>query len=376
MTHLVCTQTGERYSADDPRWRSEGGHLLDLEHDGTFQPARVAERKPTMWRYREALPLNDDANIVTYDEGFTPLISLDIDGRPVLFKQDYLFPTGSYKDRGASLLVSKLKELGIDSVIQDSSGNAGSAIAAYCARAGIRCHIFVPEQTANEKLAQIRSYGAVLTTVRGSRRDTAAAALHEATHTYYASHCWNPFFLHGTKTFAFEICEQLGWRAPDTVILPVGNGTLLLGAYIGFRELRAASAIEHVPRLIGVQAARCAPLHAAIQNPSAIGNPPSWSKTLAEGIAIENPVRANQIIQAVRFTEGEIIAVEEQEIADSLNYTSRRGFYIEPTAAACVAGVRQYVKRCPRDESIVSALTGHGLKTGGKTATLPPSGQG
>ncbi|MGB5872756.1 MAG: threonine synthase [Bacteroidota bacterium] len=299
---------------------------------------------------REALPLNHDANIVTYDEGFTPLLPLHIDSRPVLFKQEYLFPTGSYKDRGASTLVSKIKELGVGSVIQDSSGNAGSAIAAYCARAGIHCHVFVPERTSNEKLAQMRSHGALVTRVPGSRQDAAAAPLREATHTYYASHTWNPFFLHGTKTFAFEVCEQLGWRAPDTVILPVGNGTLLLGAYIGFKELRAASLIKHVPRLIGVQAARCARLHAAFQNQRLKGTRPADGDTLAEGIAIENPVRSSQILSAVRSTRGEIITVEEEEIVDSSNYASHRGFYVEPTAAACLAGVKRYVARCPHEE--------------------------
>ena len=275
-----------------------------------------------MWRYREAVPLDHDSNLVTYDEGFPPLLPFHIDSRPVLFKQEYLFPTGSYKDRGASILVSKIKELGVKSVVQDSSGNAGSAIAAYCARAGIHCHVFVPERTANQKLAQMRSYGALVTRVPGSRQETAAAALREAAHTYYASHIWNPFFLHGTKTFAFEVCEQLGWRAPDTVILPVGNGTLLLGAYIGFQELRAASVIKRVPRLIGVQAARCAPLHAALQNPQSKETGPADGDTLAEGIAIENPIRASQILDAIGSTRGDIVTVEEEEIVDSSNYAS------------------------------------------------------
>jgi threonine synthase len=323
-----------------------------------------------MWRYREALPLNHDANIVTYEEGFTPLLPMQIEGKLVLFKQEYLFPTGSYKDRGASLLISKVRELGIRSVVQDSSGNAGSAIAAYCARAGIHCRVLVPENTSHEKLVQIQSYGAVLTKVPGSRNDTAAAALREAAHTYYASHSWNPFFLHGTKTFAFEICEQLGWRAPDTVILPVGNGTLLLGAHIGFQELRKTCVIKQVPRLIGVQAARCAPIHAALLNQPANGTRPTAGHTLAEGIAIENPVRGSQIISALRVTQGAIITVEEREIEDSWNYASLHGFYIEPTAAAGLAGVRRYVAHSPREECVVSALTGNGLKTGGKKAPL------
>jgi len=196
-------------------------------------------------------------------EGFTPLEEVEFSGDRALIKVDYLFPTGSYKDRGATVLISKMKEWGVQEVVEDSSGNAGCAIAAYCARAKIACEIYVPRGTSPEKTVQIQTYGAALRKVQGARERTAEAAREAASKIPYASHCWNPFFLHGTKTFAFEVWEQMGWKAPDVLVLPVGHGTLFLGAAMGFRELKEAGMIKRIPRLVGVQSASCAPLYEA-----------------------------------------------------------------------------------------------------------------
>jgi len=323
-----------------------------------------------MWRYREAIPIREEAHIVSFDEGMTPLLPVRIDGWPVWIKQDHLFPTGSYKDRGASVLISQARALGVTQVVEDSSGNAGYAIAAYCARAGIAATIYVPQDTAPAKLAQIRSYGATLCRVPGTRQDTADAAWQAAQGSYYASHSWNPFFLQGTKTFAYEVCEQLGWRAPDTVVLPAGNGTLLLGAAIGFGELLAAGIADRRPRIVAVQAEACAPLYEAFTQKRKDVPPVQAQPTLAEGIAIARPIRGPQILRAIAESGGECIAVGEDEIQGALQQMCRQGFYIEPTAAATIAGLRQYVARAPADELIVSALTGHGLKATEKMLTL------
>jgi threonine synthase len=363
MTSLKCTETGTRYSADQPRWRSASGALLDLEFFGRIDPALVARRKPTMWRYREAIPLESDAPIISFEEGFTPLLRMRLSGREVFMKQDYLFPTGSYKDRGASVLISKVRELGLRAVVQDSSGNAGAAVAAYAARAGIACRILVPDTTSPAKLAQLYYYGASVMRIPGSREDAARAALAEADSTYYASHAWNPFFLHGTKTFAYEVCEQLGWTSPDTVVLPAGNGTLLLGAAIGFEELHAAGIIDAAPRIVAVQSARCDPLYQAYCAGSS-GIPTVVKReTLAEGIAIAEPVRGDQMLQKVRETGGRVLIVEDREIVEALRLVARMGFYIEPTAAATIAGLLQYLRDSPAEERIVSVFTGSGLKS-------------
>jgi len=320
------------------------------------------KRDPTLWRYREAIPILQDEHILSLGEGFTPLEEMEFNGHRVLLKIDYLFPTGSYKDRGATVLVSKLRELGIRKVVEDSSGNAGSAIAAYCARAGIGCEIYVPESTSSGKLVQIQAYGATVKKVEGSREKTAEVAMEAASKIYYASHCWNPFFLHGTKTFAFEIWEQIGWKAPDALVLPVGHGTLFLGAYIGFKELEDAGKVERIPRLVGIQSAACAPLYQAFKKGWKENFPTEKKETMAEGIAIANPVRVRQILEAIRETGGEVLAVTEKEIGVALKEMSRKGHFIEPTSAATVAGLKKYLKN-NKKEVVVSTLTGMGLKS-------------
>ncbi len=370
VENLVCTQCNKKFSLNEKIWKCACGGLLDIDFTSTFPVDTIKGRERTMWRYREAIPLRDDKNIISFDEGFTPLTDVAFHGKSVLIKQDHLFPTGSYKDRGASVLVSKVRELGVRKVVEDSSGNAGCAIAAYCAKARIDCEIYVPENTSPGKLAQIRFSGATLNKIPGSREDTAHAVLKAAEEYYYASHSWNPFFFHGTKTFAFEVCEQLGWKSPDTVILPVGNGTLLLGAYIGFHELLGAKTIDNIPRIIAIQSANCAPLYRAFKED--LEEIPEIEKkdVLAEGIAIAKPIRWRQIIEAVKESNGDFITVDDWEIKESLRDMCRKGFYIEPTAASTTAGISKYVRRSHPNETIVSLFTGHGLKTTEKMVKL------
>lgn len=367
---MVCTACGRDYALDDPVWKCLCGGLLDIELDARFPREQIEARKPTMWRYREAIPVGHEHPVVTFDEGFTPLLPVEIAGRRVLIKQDHLLPTGSYKDRGASVLISKARSMGVKRVVEDSSGNAGCAIAAYCAAAQIECAIYVPSDTSPGKLAHISAYGATLQKIPGSREDTAHAVLAAAARDYYASHSWNPFFFHGTKTWAFEVCEQLGWKAPDTIVLPVGNGTLLLGAYIGFNELVCAEVTEGVPKIVAVQAANCNPLSVAFRRAVEPRLTFEQRETLAEGIAIAEPVRGKQIVDAVRWSGGTFIDVTEEEIESAWREMGRKGFYIEPTSAATIAGLIRYAAGASPDEVIVSVFTGHGLKSTEKTLKL------
>ena len=363
---LVCQICSKAYSAKEASYVCGCGGVLDLTFEGGFDVDRLAGRKPTLWRYREMLPIDDDANIVSFDEGFTPLVEVDFSGRGVLFKLEQLFTTGSFKDRGAAVLISKIKELGIASVVEDSSGNAGCAVAAYCAKAGIDCTIFAPASTSAGKLAQIQFYGARLNLVPGSREDTTRAVLKAAENTYYASHFYNPYFFHGTKTFAYEIAEQLNCRAPDTIITPVGHGSLLLGAALGFSELLQAGIIDKIPKFIGVQTTACCPLHQGFEQN--LDEAPAIVKqgTIAEGIAIAEPLRSRQILQTIRSSGGYTIIVSEDEIKTALVDMARQGLYIEPTSAVAPAAVVKYLKTAPSDEIIVSVFTGHGLKAGDK----------
>jgi threonine synthase len=312
------------------------------------------------------MPIRHDASILSMGEGFTPLEGIEFNGNRILLKVDYLFPTGSYKDRGATVLISKMKEWGVQKVVEDSSGNAGSAIAAYGAKAGIRCDIYVPQDTSPGKLVQIQAYGATLKRVEGSRERTAEKAVEAASKFPYASHCWNPFFIHGTKTFAFEVWEQMDWKAPDTLVLPIGHGTLFLGAYMGFKELKKAGMIKRIPKLVGVQSLSCAPLYQALKRGWTEPRPIKKKETMAEGIAIAEPVRGRQILEAIGETGGEILAVTEKEISGALREMGRKGHFIEPTSAATIAGLKKYLIKQRRKETVVSTLTGTGLKSVGK----------
>ncbi len=366
MSRLYCLSCGKEYSLENIIWRCACGGLLDIDTGVRFDTNMIATRKPGLWRYREAIPIADDRNIVSFNEGLTPLLEIEIESRHVLVKQDHIFPTGSYKDRGASVLISKVRELGIDHVVEDSSGNAGAAIAAYCARAGIICDIYVPSSIPAGKLKQIAAYKAVIHKIEGGREKAAKAALEAAGQYYYASHCWNPYFIQGVKTFAFEICEQLRWRSPDTLVLPAGNGTLVLGAYIGFDQLKKADIIDSIPKILAVQAENCAPLYQGFHNKSSEIPYIKTRPTIAEGIAIAEPVRGKQIIETVRATGGEFLKVSEDEITIALKEMHSKGYYIEPTSASTIAGLKQYLKKSRGDRIIVSTFTGHGLKYSGK----------
>ncbi len=366
---LICEKCGRNYPVSAVIWRCQCGGFFNLKFSPQFDPVKIQKRKPNLWRYREAIPIEDDANIVSFEEGFTPLLESNIAGIPVLIKQEHLFQTGSYKDRGASVLISKVKELGIKHVVEDSSGNAGCAIAAYAARAGIVCDIYVPASTSPAKLAQIQSYEANLHKINGSRKDTAQAVLAAAESIYYASHSWNPYFFQGTKTIAYEIWEQLGWDVPDILVLPVGNGTLLLGADIGFLDLFRAGMIPKIPRLIGVQAQNCAPLAATFSGRPFQLSQSINSGTMAEGIAITEPIRSSEILNAVNHSGGMFFTVTEKEIAKAFDESAKIGFYIEPTAATVVAAISKFAGKL-HNQRVVTVFSGHGLKSTEKVLHL------
>jgi threonine synthase len=341
--------------APDPgAWRCACGGPWALEPWGRV-PAleRLAGRQWGLWRYVEALPVSGLP--VSLGEGGTPLL-LSADGR-FHFKVESANPTGSFKDRGAAVLLTALLAAGVRGVVEDSSGNAGSAIAAYAARAGMEATVYVPEAASAGKLAQITAYGARVVRVAGTREDVAAAA--HAAPGRYASHCWDPLFFHGTKSIAFELWEQLGGRAPDWVVSPVGHGTLLLGLWLGFRELRLAGAIAHAPRLVAVQSRTCAPLAGP-----ALGLAPEEGETMAEGIRIRRPVRPDEIRSAVAETRGLFAVVGDAEIRTARTRLAREGLFVEPTAAVAPAAAWRLAGdgAFGPAETVVVPLTGHGLK--------------
>ncbi len=368
---LVCCDSGERFPLEMPIWRSPvTGGLLDLEWASRFPLEAIAARAMTMWRYREALPLVGE--VVSLGETVTPLIEREVHGRRVLLKMDTRFASGSYKDRGAAVVVSHCARIGVRHIVEDSSGNAGAAFAMYASAAepGIACDIYVPEWASPGKLIQVEVSGARLVRVPGTRADTSRAVWEAAQGSYYASHSWNPFFFHGTKTFAFEVCEQLGWRSPGAVVVPTGNGTLLLGCAIGFEELRRAGVIDRVPRLIAVQSRACMPLVVAMEKGSGACEPFNATATVAEGIAIANPVRGAQCLAAIRASDGCAVAVGEEEVVAALRWAVARGLFIEPTCASAIAAVARLREEDAADGEVVVAITGHGLKSAERVRQL------
>jgi len=307
---------------------------------------------------------------VTLGEGWTPLVAAP--DRGATYKLEWLFPTGSFKDRGAAVTLSHASALGVDRVVEDSSGNAGAAIATYAARAGIDAEIFVPADAKAGKLRAIERAGATVRRVEGDRADVTAACLAAVTgdrqdsesetgQAWYASHAWQPAFLEGTATFAYEIAAQRGWTVPDAVVTPLGHGTLFLGAYLGFERLREAGRTDRVPRLYGAQAAGAAPIVADRHGAEAAAG----GNDLADGIQIRNPARRGQIHAALDATGGDAVAIDRETTAEEHRRLGRRGLHVEPTCAVAPAALDVLRERgaIGPDEDVVVPLTGSGLAT-------------
>ncbi len=353
-----CSNCGRDYPRDGLPFRCPvcGGHY-DLADPLPYSPIQA----PGLERYRLSFPLSREVPLVSLGEGRTPLIEDEIEGKSVYFKCEYLNPTGSFKDRGTAVLVSTLAAAQVTEALEDSSGNAGASFAAYSARAGIRAKVFMPDYASGRKRAQIEAYGAEVVSIVGPRSATSQAVLQAAeSGAVYASHAYLPQVLAGTATFAFELVEQLG-RAPGSLVLPVGQGTLLLGAHLGFQALAAQGLIQEVPQLVGVQARACAPLWAVHEAGLAGLGWVQEGNTLAEGIRIVNPVRGDAVLAAVEGTAGGFEVVEEAEILQGRQALAERGYFVEPTSAVIWSALLRRLPDLP--EPIVVVLTGSGFKS-------------
>ncbi|MFR5760176.1 MAG: pyridoxal-phosphate dependent enzyme [Oscillospiraceae bacterium] len=300
--NFVCTRCGRKEAVTTRAAHCPCGGLWKLEADlPAFDLSGVDTHEWSLFRYRKFMALEDESwRAVTMGEGMTPVVRLDED---VLLKMDYFMPTLSFKDRGAAVLIAHCKSIGVDQVVQDSSGNAGNAVAAYCAKAGIACEIFVPEGTSPKKIDMIRAHGAVCTVVPGSRDHCAdvCRAKVEQEGVYYANHVYNPFFYEGTKTYIYEVFEQLG-RIPANLVIPVGNGTLFLGAIYALEHLQNSGVIDHFPQIIALQSQNCDPLLRAAAQGAAEPAAVTPTPTIAEGISIGKPMRGEEILRLAKST--------------------------------------------------------------------------
>ena len=353
----LCFNCGKEAYINQAQWKCNCGGLLmikkgQLDFKNCFENKKLV---PGMWKYERMTTSVPLERIITLGEGNTPHTEAVWDNRTVFLKWEGLMPTGSYKDRGASAMVSMLKQLGIEEIVEDSSGNAGAAIAWYAKMANIHCHIYVPENASGGKLNTIIASGAKLFKIEGPRENATLAALEAAKEVFYASHVWCPFFIEGIKSISYEIFEYFAERMPQRMVLPLGNGSLLLGVYKGLEELKMAGLITELPQIIAVQSSNCSPIYDSFHE---INRELIVGHTIAEGIANAVPARKDEIINVIKATKGTVLSVSESEIIIALEKSLKKGWMIEPTSATALAGFSQLKE----DLITLIIVSGSGLK--------------
>lgn len=366
-----CPACGSELPADRPLWRCPCGSHLNLTPGRGLGRGDIVAGEASLWRYRAALALAGPPR-VSLGEGWTPLVRRDWQGAALLFKLESQMPTGSFKDRGTAVMLNHLIELGVGPIHEDSSGNAGSSIATYAAAVGLPCRIYVPATAPRGKIVQIAASGAEVRVVPGTRQAVTEAALAAVGESFYASHNWQPFFIEGTKTLAYELWEQLGFAVPDNILVPTGYGSNILGLERGFDELEGRGEIARRPRLFAVQAANCAAFAAAWAAGADDYVPITPAPTAADGIATVRPVRTKEVLAALCRSQGGVVAVPEAEIAPALRALGRLGLFVEPTAAIAAAAFSHLLRdgTIQPGETTIVVLTGHGLKATDKIAEL------
>ena len=372
MSHvsLRCTSCKTSHQADmaSIRCRECGSPLGVVYSDLEALPS--IGHSPESAKLRIPTPLHDPNSSVSLGEGHTPCAQLNSLGellglKRLYAKLEFLNPTGSFKDRGTVVMMSVAKEHGVTEIVEDSSGNAGASIAAYAARAGIRAHIFVPAGTPSPKIGQIKVHGAEIHSTEDSRdaATDAATAYSKERRLVYASHNLSPYFIEGTKTFAYELVDVLGMNAPDHVVMPVGNGSLLIGTWKGFTELHGDGYVAEIPRLHCVQARAVMPIVAAYNGIQ--WGPEHGPSTVAGGISVGSPPRKQQVLDILRATGGTALAVDDSEILLwQKRLAEQEGIYAEPTSAAALAGLHRLVEldKIGDSDSVLVPITGSGLK--------------
>lgn len=361
---VVCPECLSSEDLSVERWRCDCGGAWEPATVTGFDPRSIQRDEQSIWRYRNHFGLDIKGSPISLGEGWTPLLSMAYRERHVLVKPEFFSPTGSFKDRGTCVMINVLRSQGATRVTDDSSGNAGASVAAYAARAGMSAEIYVPAYASPAKQAQIAVYGAQVVPVRGPRENAKLAAFDAADRgVAYASHAYHPGFLVGQQSVAWELWEQLGGKAPDCIVFPVGQGLHLLGAYIGFKRLYKEGLIGRLPRLVAVQAANLAPLcEAFVAGLDHVPGIEPAAPSVAEGLAINRPVRGKRLLTAIHDTGGTCITVTDDEILAAQQMLARNGLFVEPTSATALAAVDAAPELVGPGETLVIPLTGSGLK--------------
>ncbi len=361
---VYCNDCGMKKELTIEYWRCSCGGAWEPILSTPFNPNDINTKTTSIWRYGEFLGLDITRPIKEMGVGWTPLVPIDFKGRNIYLKLEFLSPSGSFKDRGVNAMINQLVHMGVEAVVEDSSGNAGASLAAHAARFGILAQIYVPSYASTAKLHQIEVYGVDVISIPGPRKAAEEAAQASISQRRaYASHAYNPAYLAGQVTAAWELWEQLGRKVPDWIILPVAQGGQFLGYWLGFSSLQKAGLIDALPRLVAVQSAQVAPIYDAwSQGMEDIPAVEPKGTTLAEGVAIPKPARGKRLLQALRETEGRVIICTEQEILDAQQSLAHMGYYVEPTSALAFGGFEQILDEVAENDCVVLPLTGSGLK--------------
>ncbi|MDX6305588.1 MAG: threonine synthase [Blastocatellia bacterium] len=379
VTHLECAACGLKHEARRlHNLCSQCGKPLLVRYDlksaaASLTKESLRQRAPDLWRYREVLPVEQDENIVTLGEGFTPLLRASRLGAQIGLNRLYIKdegqnPTQSFKARGMAAAVSMAKELGVKKLAVPSAGNAAGALAAYAARAGIEAHIFMPNDTPRANVIECEQTGAHVTLMEGLITDCGAEVgrRKEAEGWFDVSTLKEPYRIEGKKTMGYELAEQFDWDLPDVILYPTGGGTGLIGMWKAFDEMEQMGWIgSKRPRMVTVQAAGCAPIVRAFEEGKRFADEFPDAHTTASGLRVPKAIGDFLIIDALRTSGGTAIAVTDEElIAATKEIGAAEGIFCAPEGAACLPALRKLLadESVKADESVVLFNTGSGVK--------------
>ncbi|MDR2720438.1 MAG: threonine synthase [Nitrososphaerota archaeon] len=380
MSYQECINCHTKYGIDEIVYFCKNcGDILEIKIDvekvsGAVKTGDYKKRAPlSVWRYRDFMPIHEITSLVTLGEGGTGLHHSkrlgEVLGLTNLWiKNEGENPTGSFKDRGMTVGVTKAVELGAKHVICASTGNTSASLAAYAARAGIQCTVLIPSgKIAYGKLSQAMIHGAKVLQVRGNFDEALDFVLKisEKHKSIYLLNSINPFRIEGQKSLGYEICEQLDFNAPDRLIVPVGNAGNISAIWKGFSEFYELGLIDKLPKMTGIQAAGSAPIAKAIKSHSNKIVPVAEPETVATAIRIGAPVSWKKAINAINDSRGIAETVTDEEILDAQKILAQvEGIFVEPASAASIAGLKKLVRNgiINKDERVVCVTTGHGLK--------------
>jgi threonine synthase len=332
------------------------------------------KRPTTLWRYRELLPLKENSEVIDLGAGYTILhdcgnLAKELKIRKMYVKDDTVNPTGSFKDRPATVAVSKALEFGYKAVGCASTGNLAAATAAHASKAELPCYVFIPVNTEVDKVLQASTYGAEIIAVKGTYDDANRLAAQAADEYEWALVNINirPYYVEGSKTLAFEICEQLGWRAPENLIIPVGSGALLCAIWRGLKQFLALGLIDELEtRIFAAQPEGCSPIVKAFDSGSDDVLPVEKPRTIAKSLAIGDPGDGIYALQAIKESGGAAVSATDEEILEGIRILGKtEGIFAEPAGGVTIAVLKKLIDSglILKDEEVVCCVTGSGFKS-------------